>query len=209
MLKEVSNNIANHIGKELQSDSEDIDVYRYGLEIIIGSIIKLTVVILLSILLGTFDTTMICIITFVIFRVLAGGVHLNTYFRCLSLSIILFLIIGKIALIGISAIILKIFLVTVILLGLYCAYKYVPAGTEKRVISNKRRIFKAKIETLLLIIIWSIIIIQLIKSQFYQYAFASILGSFMSLIFVTRLGYILINKIDSLISNIKNHAQRR
>lgn len=66
----------------------DISVYRYGLEILLLSIIEILSILLLAIWVGNFFETILYFTTFIPIRIFAGGYHANTRLRCYLLSII-------------------------------------------------------------------------------------------------------------------------
>lgn len=197
LIKRFSIKIASFLKNQSESEKTDIEILAYGMEIAIRTIIKIFMTVILSLILQIFDTTFICILNFVIFRIIGGGAHLDTYLGCLSLSIIIFLIIGKLSKINISSDILMILLLLVILFGLYVTIKYVPADTEKRRITNSKKIIKAKRNTLLVLVVWMIGIMMLIKKLYISFATASILGTLISFLFMTALGYAIIDRLNS------------
>lgn len=69
-------------------------MYYYGAEAIIGQIFEILLVILISVILGTFKETTIALISFITIRLFAGGGHLDNYTKCLYGTNIVFIIAG-------------------------------------------------------------------------------------------------------------------
>ncbi|CAH2213180.1 accessory gene regulator ArgB-like protein [Tepidibacter aestuarii] len=203
MIKKISQYIAALIGKELQNDKSKIDIYSYALEIIIGTILKLTLIILISFILGLLPTTLACLISFIIFRHFGGGVHLSTYNRCLTAGVITFLIMGKLAYINIQINVLITIVIGTFLFGIYSIMKYIPAGTKKKRIIDKNQRLKRKQETFFMLFIWLIVIVILINYKLTAYAFSCVLGALNSFFFITPTGYWVFDTIDNIIDKNK------
>lgn len=84
MLYKVSAKLA----KKLAEHSEDVkeDIYIYGLELIITTVVGLTSILLISYLLFELSSGLIFIIMFVPLRLFTGGYHATTYRKCFAIS---------------------------------------------------------------------------------------------------------------------------
>lgn len=58
------------------------DFYRYGIEITISSILNIVLVLLMGALTGHFIESVIYLAVFIAVRLITGGYHADTYFRC-------------------------------------------------------------------------------------------------------------------------------
>ncbi len=203
MVKKISKKLANTIGEKLNNDKDQIDIYAYGLEIIIGSILKLILLISLSLAFGIFKTTALCLIVFIIFRHLGGGVHMSTYYRCLTTGVIMFMVLGKMASIDIPWDILIILIFITIFLGIYTIFKWVPAGTEKKRVSDKETIIKLKKESFMVLILWMFIQSFFVKYQLKSYSLSITLGALTSFFLISPWGYWVIYTLDNTINKGK------
>lgn len=70
----------------------------YGLEIILGGLVKVLVFITVPMILGIFNTTIAALLASGLFRLPAGGAHCTSYGRCLLGSLVTFCILGALAL---------------------------------------------------------------------------------------------------------------
>lgn len=203
MVRQASERLACLLGEELNADSDRIDVLRYGLEIILGGIVKLLLTTLFSYVLGIFKTTMIFIIIYIPFRHFGGGVHLSTYYRCLTVGLTMFLLLGKLATLQVGSKFILWAIIIVFLLGVYILTKWVPARTDKKAIASKGERLSQKRKTFTILTLISIANIILVKFNFINYAFASTLGISLSLFFITPLGYRVMHALDDIINKLQ------
>lgn len=93
MIKKISTFISSKFVKHniISEDSED--VYKYGIEITISSIISLSLAVVIGLLFNILPQTILYYFIFVFLRSLTGGYHAKTYFKCnLIFGIITFLV---------------------------------------------------------------------------------------------------------------------
>lgn len=157
---------------------------------------------MVSYVLGIFQTTMVCIISYILLRHFGGGVHLSTYYRCLTVGLIMFILLGKLATRQTNIILLAIAICMVFLMGIYIVVRWVPAGADKKVIDKSGKI-KQKKNSLIMLILLCLGNIMFIKFNLLNYALASVLGIMMSLFFITPLGYRVIIILDNMLNKIQ------
>lgn len=202
MNRDFALKISTKLAKKLDGSKQDVEIWAYGLEIILNSVIKFLIIVILSFFLGIFQYTMFCIVSFAIFRHFGGGVHFSTYLRCLSFGVVTFLISGEIASLDKVLIIQEMFFYMTLVLGVLTIVKWIPADTKKKPIKEKEKIKKQKIKTTVVLISWLILIIFLDKHGKDTYIPAITLGAFESLLFMTPFGYWTINEIDNFLNKI-------
>lgn len=203
MINSICRKIAEALGRKLESDSDQIAVFTYSLEILLGTMIKFTLIIILAILLGILKTVLIFLFTFSLFRWLGGGIHLSTYSKCLTAGLFLVLGMGYFATLQIDGLYLMVLYLFSILTAIYVVINWVPAGTEKKQIRDFQKRLKQKKETLAALIIWSILVFLCICNKLCPYALAGILASLCSSFFMMPMGYQFIATLDNLITNGK------
>ncbi len=72
--------------------SPDIkDIYQYGIEITLSSVMNIVLVIGFSLILGDITAGILFLLIFIFVRSFTGGYHAPTYFRCNALMLLTFL----------------------------------------------------------------------------------------------------------------------
>lgn len=89
-MKRVSDRLAEAIVSRSGWDKRHIEVVSYGLQAVLGVMVKLLAVLFTGVLLGIFREMLTISCTFAAMRMAAGGVHLSTYSRCLISGLLLF-----------------------------------------------------------------------------------------------------------------------
>ncbi|MEG6615970.1 accessory gene regulator B family protein [Peptococcaceae bacterium 1198_IL3148] len=196
MLKKVSDKIALSIGTQLQVDDDQVEIYSYGLQVFIGATLKLLVILSLSLILGIFKEVAVYLTFFILLRKCGGGVHLSTYAKCLSIGTVMILGFAKLATLNISTDLLIVLITIVFLGGCFCTVKWVPAGTEKKTVTDVISRKKQKAQVFILLIVWLICVVFLNSNQQIQYALAATLGVACSFFFISPLGYRIIKLLD-------------
>jgi accessory gene regulator B len=188
------------LGKELGSHKDQVEVYAYALEILLGTTLKLVLIILLATIFDILITTLIFLFTLAIFRWLGGGVHLSTYLRCLLVGLFIVLGMGYVSSLEVD----RLYIVCLFLLSLFTAIyvivKWVPVGTDKKKVTEIEKRLRQKRESIYALIVWSIGVIACIHSNLYSYALAAILGSLFSSFLMMPAGYYVIGNLDNMLA---------
>lgn len=208
MIKAFARRIAVTMGAQLQADRDRVEIFAYGLEIILGTLVQLTLLLLLSIIMDTFITTTICLIAFASLRYYGGGAHLSTYFGCLTIGVSLLLGLGKLAAIDVSLEALTVTSAFTLLLGVYIIFKWAPAGTEKKQIKDETTKLRQRKKALLVLMVWSVITLSLTKQELTANAFAVVLGALGSLFLITPWGYRAVKALDDILNTISRGCKR-
>jgi accessory gene regulator B len=82
MLNKMAKKLSNRLLKNEVITEDVIDVYVYGFELIISSLVNTLVIILAGSLLGEIVQTMSFLFVFILLRSFTGGYHANTYTKC-------------------------------------------------------------------------------------------------------------------------------
>lgn len=82
MLEKLVKQSVNFFYKNNIISEEYIEVYEYGLELFITSVMEMLAVIFISIMVGEFIATAIFLVSFGILRIYVGGFHASTNLRC-------------------------------------------------------------------------------------------------------------------------------
>ena len=161
-IHELSVRFAAYLAQELNSDQRQELRMAYGLEILLGEIIKLIVIISLSWILNILPEVLTITVTAGILRLASGGEHCSEYYRCLIGGTAWFLFLGwgvhslnillNQSTINISAGLL--FFLSIILI-----LKYAPGETENKPISSEAERKKFKNWSVAIMIIYGFIIV--------------------------------------------------
>lgn len=148
---------AHYLMHQQGENHERRRVYYYGIQIIIGAIVKGVLLVSIGLLLGILKPTLVAVLVFASLRVLAGGYHMHTYGKCIVASLALFIFAGLITQYTYqywhtSHVI--VFTALVFLLGLFVILKWAPADTPNKPITDPGEIRKFKILSTLHIIVW-------------------------------------------------------
>lgn len=71
-------------------DQQDITIYRYGMEVLLLSLLEIGSILCLAIMVGNFFETLVYFISFIPLRLFAGGYHASTRLRCYLLSLFVY-----------------------------------------------------------------------------------------------------------------------
>ena len=83
----------------ISKDTEEIEFYRYGIEITLSSLINIALISIIGIVTDYTFESMMFLVVFIIMRSFTGGYHANTYIKCnlvTSISFVILLLIFKI-----------------------------------------------------------------------------------------------------------------
>lgn len=198
MVKRLSNRIATYLCDELNYSENKREILSYGLEVFLGDFFKIVAILILSGILDVLFYTVVGLISFVLFRIIIGGIHNSSFEKCFITSTIIMILIGFIGK-------YFAFLITdwiaflVYFIALIITIIWVPAGTEKKTINNPVLRKKMKIQAIFLLSLWQLIIIISPDYCYQKYAFSSVLGVLIAFLLVTPPAYKII-KIEKIIS---------
>lgn len=93
-IHDLATTIASYLGRELESERLQEARMAFGLELILGDIVKIIFTLTLSYLLGIVPEVLVIMVTAAILRLASGGEHCSAYYRCLLGSTCCFLLLG-------------------------------------------------------------------------------------------------------------------
>ncbi len=182
------------------------NVYYYGFQIVIGELVKTFFLILVSFFLGILVPTLVMTFTFSSLRILAGGYHMNTYGKCLAVSMLMFwaaALITKYAYPYLPVYSILLLLAFSFAAAVIIIKKYAPGDTPNKPITEKSEIKKFKKLSLIHIFIWSVVMLVLIYFKQYCLVVASCFGILLELFTITPSGYSFFDKISGRMSKSK------
>ncbi len=203
-LYSASCKIAKYVAEEAELSSDRVDSVRYGLEIILGTMIKVAVLLTLAYLLGTLPQVIIALVCGSLLRLVSGGAHCTSYLRCLSFGLVVYLSAGMIAL-NMEKLLapgqLAMILWPCFLAMALCACLWAPAEVPYKTIYYKERIFFKSLTLVFLTVFFSTVFLSLGHIKL-SYIMAGLLALVAQTLSFTPLGYLVIGKIDNSLSYI-------
>lgn len=90
MIEKIAIRLSNAWGENSIVSKEDVECYRYGLELLISTMINFTLTVVVSLIFGRPYSFLPFTVVYVPMRLYAGGYHAKNHFRCILFSTILF-----------------------------------------------------------------------------------------------------------------------
>lgn len=90
MIEKIAIRLSNAWGENGVVTTEDVECYRYGLELMISTIFNFILTVVVSVVLAKPYSFLPFTIVYVPMRLYAGGYHAKNHFRCILFSTILF-----------------------------------------------------------------------------------------------------------------------
>lgn len=167
-------------------------IYYFGFQIIIGAMVKVIILTAVSLALGIFIPTLIISLTFASLRLIAGGYHMDTYGKCLFVSMGLFVTSALIARHTYeywNFTYLTILTAIAFILGIYVLIRYAPRDTPNKPITDPQEIRRFKVLSIVHIIIWLIITLALNILGLSMYVLSLCFGVLLELFAITPTGH--------------------
>lgn len=192
------------LAQELGSDQREQNRMAYGLELLLGEIVKWIILLFLAGVMGLWREVIIITVSASILRLASGGEHCNEYYRCMVGGTIWFLLLGwivKYVNISITAgslfIIASVsFVVAFVLLVLYA-----PGDTENKPINTEAERIKFKRLSLALAVIYLAVMLGTARIEIAQFVcFPIAVGMLAQVFTVTPLGYRFLHWVDRVLT---------
>ncbi|OPZ91243.1 MAG: putative accessory gene regulator protein [Firmicutes bacterium ADurb.Bin419] len=183
---------ADYLMKQKGENHEKRRVYFYGFQIIIGAMVKFLILLVLAFVTDTILSSFLMSIAFATLRMLAGGYHMNTYGRCLAVSISMFIGFSLIARYTYgfwSFYQIILFTIIVVALSAICLYKWAPSDNPNRPITELSEIKKFKKLSFLYLIIWTATACILIGLNLYMILLSISFGLLLEVFSITPFGH--------------------
>lgn len=202
---------AAYIAQEIHTDKRSESRMAFGLELLLGAVIKLLCIMILAYYLGIFRQTLTIAITAGILRLASGGEHCQEYYRCLIGGTVWFLLLGWVTK-SLDQLILYpnnvISLLLIFLIVMTAIWRYAPGDTENKPITEEAD--KAKFKR------WSLLIVAIFFGAALSFSLLGILpnyslpiaaGMIEQTFTITPVGYRFIRYIDYILSTISGAAK--
>lgn len=183
---------ADYLMKQKGENHEKRRVYFYGFQIVIGAIIKFLILFVFAFATDTILPSFLITIVFATLRILAGGYHMNTYGRCLAVSISMFIVFSIIARYTYhywTNTQIVIFTVLIITGSLFCLNKWAPSDNPNRPITELDEIKKFKRLSIICLSIWTLVVTILFLFNSYMLLLSILFGLFLEIFSITPVGH--------------------
>lgn len=136
MLRSLSKRIAFLVCEK--TDLLPLEIYVYGFELIISSIIETSALLLVGFLIGKIIETMLFLFSFSSIRFFSGGYHANSYLKCFAVTLVNYFLVLFLYnnLIDFSVNIILVFSLVTFILSLILFIKVCPVKSKGKTILN-------------------------------------------------------------------------
>ncbi|NLB18195.1 MAG: accessory gene regulator B family protein [Syntrophomonadaceae bacterium] len=167
-IHDLSCRCAAYLAQQLEADQIKENRMAFGLELLLGEIVKLFFIIALAYALGILPEVLTITVTAGILRLASGGEHCSAYYRCLIGGTACFLLLGWIAHILNPVLIGTGLWLTVVIASLLVGGiigQYAPGDTENKPINTEAERIKFKKWSLLVLFLYIVIMIILMQFE--------------------------------------------
>ena len=156
-----------------EKDNDEIEIIRYGIEVLVMNISKLIVIYFIAFLGGYIKETLLATVIFGLIRRYASGLHVKGFLKCLSFSIIVFVfIVGARSFFDLS-IYLRVIISLVMIAMIYL---YSPADTRDKPYLDEEDRKSLRLSALIVSIIYSLIWISGILGGYSNYFITTLIA---------------------------------
>lgn len=141
MIERIALKITNFIFKNTELDLELFEVYKYGIEITISSLLNIFWIITAGIVQSDVISGVVFLAVFISLRSFVGGYHAKTYFMCNALFLLTYLVVYYVNLVAAAFIdgeLFSRFLTVLILLGIIPIIAFAPVQNKNKPLSEKQ-----------------------------------------------------------------------
>lgn len=161
MIAWLANYLVRVLLKNEIIETDKIEIYQYGYEIIISTIITFLIVLISGIILDCLPAAILYFLIFAVMRQICGGYHAQHYWSCNTLfavvTVSMLLLFKFFPMDGIGAI-----HYTFLLFSVLVVFVYAPVENENKPISEKRKVLFCKISR------GAVVIIALVSCSVYM-----------------------------------------
>ncbi|HOQ38316.1 MAG TPA: accessory gene regulator B family protein [Acetivibrio sp.] len=182
---------ANYLMKQMKGNHENRRIYYFGLQVVIGAIVKGLLLLLLALITGTILPSLTIAAAFVLLRTIAGGYHMHTYGRCISVSLGLFIlsaVISKYSAHMWNEVSIMVFVILSFIISSASLLKWAPADNPNRPITKEEEIKKFKMLSMVYIVVWLIVNLILVYFKQNMFSLALCFGVILEVFSITPAG---------------------
>lgn len=203
-MHDIAFHIASFLACRTGLEESKVDTVRFGLEIILGEVIKWVILLTAATILGVLPGALFAMISVAVFKMISGGAHCEDYWRCLAMGVITFLGFGKLGVylepyLSFSTMV-KVIVASTLFMGVLTAV-WAPAEVPNRRITAEEKV-KFKRISLVFLVLWAGIIIVFIAPYSIPAVVTGVLATMVQAFSFTPPGYWAIDRFDYALSRI-------
>lgn len=182
MISNISKRTAEFLSKNMIIKTEYEEVYAYGIEILLSTILNFILALTIALISHEFVACLINLTAFVTIRIYAGGYHADTHSGCmitLFCVLVMFIFVIKV----ISLKLMMILYPLLLTISIVIIFKYAPVEHPNKPLSDKKKL-KLRRKALISLSMWTsfCICFYFIKAEFTFYAVSGIFSLAVALI---------------------------
>ncbi|PKM76939.1 MAG: accessory regulator AgrB [Firmicutes bacterium HGW-Firmicutes-15] len=210
-IHELAGRYAAYLARQLEADRIKENRMAFGLELLLGEIVKLLCVITLSYALGILPEVFTITVTAGVLRLASGGEHCSAYYRCLIAVILCFTLLGWAAhslnpIISRADLLLILVICSFIVGGIL--WRYAPGDTENKPINNEEERRKFKKWSLIIASLYCVVMIIMMQLEPLTILVLPIIIGMMEQAFtVTPWGYRFLQWVDNVLGAKKEDLE--
>jgi accessory gene regulator B len=198
-LQTIALGLARYLSKKSILEGSQVDLARYGFELIFGETLKYLIVLTVAWVLNVLAESLFALISVSFFRLTSGGNHCKDYWRCLILGILVFVGGGKLASLSnvelfTGSLALLSFLIMLISVLIWAPGEIV----HRRILENEK--FRFKLLSVIFLFFWTLLAFFVVRPYSFSVAIAGYLSMLFQVFSFTPWGYLFIDKYDALLS---------
>lgn len=190
-VNKISYSCAGRLAAAMNENHQKRSVYYFSLQIIFGTIVKNIILLALAWLLGVLLPAIVVAAAFASIRILAGGYHMDTYGKCLFVSMAMFMLAALTAQYTYqywNTLSLAVLIAITLVYGLYTLIRYAPKDTPHKPITDPREIKRLKTLSIAWLVVLVIVSSLLAFFEINRFVLSVCFGSILELFAVTPLG---------------------
>jgi len=195
-VRDAAAGVARYLGKELQLDVKDTDTVRFGVEIFLDFFISFGFIFGVAWGLGILPYVLTVWLTINGLRIISGGAHASSLFRCTMIGTVILSCIGELSFrFGplISQELLLSLLAFSVVVSVYAVYKWAPADTPAKPVVSAVKRARFRRLSYIFIAAWAVVMSGLIfwgeSPMIFALVVASIGGVLRQIFSITPAGY--------------------
>ena len=192
MIESIASIITNFLIKRDVVTQKDKDIYKYGFEILLSSIIGILLVLVFGMAAGSLITSLIFILVFCSLRFKCGGYHANSYISCNIVFVTVFMVVLLIEKFSENVAISPPTFILIFLLGLFVMYKYAPVENVNKPLDEDEK-KSGKRQSFVLYIVWWVVGVVLYKIAYS--VMVALAASLLMVIILMLVGFVKERKI--------------
>ncbi|MCL6476813.1 MAG: accessory gene regulator B family protein [Peptococcaceae bacterium] len=203
-MYDIASRLAGFLADRVGLEESKVDTVRFGLEIILGEIVKWVILLIAAGMLGVLPGALYAMISMGLFRLVSGGGHCEDYWRCLAFGLLLFLGGGKVGVYAApymsQTVLTKVLIVGCLVMSV-AALVWAPGETPNRKINAGERV-KFKKLSLVCLAVWTGVTAFLVVPYSIPVATAGLLAMIVQAFSFTPPGYAVIDGFDKTLSRV-------